>query len=82
MKNDMRCFYAGNASPVSKMAFPLCLSFVLLSAPALAETEIEALKRELAEQKELIKQILEAQASQKAVNAKVGGASGGAGFHR
>lgn len=41
------------------------------SMPALADSEIEALKRELAEQKQLIGKLMVAQEAQKQVNAKV-----------
>ena len=44
---------------------------LLLSVPAFAETEIETLRRELAEQKEIIRQILAAQQAQKDASAKV-----------
>lgn len=71
MSNYARRGIRGNGFNVSRITAAVSLGFVLLSTPVLAETEIEALKRELAEQKELIKKILAAQESQKAVNAKV-----------
>jgi len=46
-------------------AVALCAMGMTCVAPAHAETEIEALKRELAEQRELINKLLAAQASQK-----------------
>lgn len=50
----------------------LAFSIGLSAAPlAMAETEVEALRRELAEQKEVIRQILAAQQAQKEVSAKV-----------
>ena len=50
----------------------LALSIGLFgSSSAMAETEVEALRRELAEQKEVIRQILAAQQAQKEVSAKV-----------
>lgn len=53
----------------------------LLSAmPVCAETEIEALKRELAEQKALIQSILSAQEAQKKLEIQTGGPSRGAGL--
>jgi len=47
---------------------PLTLAILVLTAsvPAFAETEIEALRREVAEQRALIQQIMTAQAAQKA----------------
>lgn len=43
----------------------------MAALPAAAETEIESLKRELAEQKQLIQRLLQAQEAQQQVNAKV-----------
>ena len=43
----------------------------LAAMPVLADSEIEALKRELAEQKQLIGKLLAAQESQKQINAKM-----------
>jgi hypothetical protein len=60
------------------------LAFALLaltvSMPAFAETEIESLKRELAEQKQLIQKILAAQEAQKTQDIQTGGANRGAGL--
>lgn len=66
-----------------KKTLVLAMSGVLglLSAlPACAETEIEALKRELAEQKALIQSILSAQEAQKKLEIQTGGPSRGAGL--
>ena len=68
MNNDKKRFLRGKSFAISAVAVWVGLA---VSMPALAETEIEALKRELAEQKEMIRQILAAQESQKVVNAKV-----------
>ena len=68
MNNDKKRFLRGKSFAISAVAVWVGLA---VSMPALAETEIEALKRELAEQKEMIRKILAAQESQKVVNAKV-----------
>lgn len=64
--------YRGGFSQ-KRIAIACGLIFASLSGsmPAFAETEMEALKRELAEQKQLIQSLLKAQDSQKTINAKV-----------
>ncbi|MBS0353587.1 MAG: hypothetical protein JSR83_06760, partial [Proteobacteria bacterium] len=49
-------------------------------SPAFAETEIDALKRELAEQRELIQQLLKNQEEQKKTEIQTGGPARGAGL--
>lgn len=55
-----------------QMALCIIAAMGMFSAvPACAETEIEQLKRELAEQKQLIQSLMSAQEAQKTINAKV-----------
>ena len=59
--------------PVPKQTLVCVLASVgmITTIPAFAQTEIELLKKELAEQKQLIQSLLKAQESQKQINAKV-----------
>ncbi|MGK5079285.1 porin [Janthinobacterium sp. HLX7-2] len=61
---------------------PLAIGVLALavSMPAFAETEIETLRRELAEQKQLIQKILAAQETQKTQDVQTGGPNRGAGL--
>lgn len=61
---------------------PVALGLLALtiSVPAFAETEIETLRREVAEQKQLIQKILAAQEAQKAQDIQTGGPTRGTGL--
>ncbi|WP_139379624.1 porin, partial [Zoogloea sp. LCSB751] len=63
--------------PLSLLLLAACGS---AAAPAFAETEIEALKRELAEQRQLIQQLMKNQEEQKKTEIQTGGPARGAGL--
>ncbi|MBS0356108.1 MAG: hypothetical protein JSR83_19650, partial [Proteobacteria bacterium] len=50
------------------------------AAPAFADSEVDALKRELAEQRQLIQQLLKNQEEQKKTEIQTGGPARGAGL--
>ncbi|WP_139379548.1 hypothetical protein, partial [Zoogloea sp. LCSB751] len=56
------------------------IASLFVAAPAFAESEIEALKRELAEQRQLIQQLLKNQEEQKKTEIQTGGPARGAGL--
>jgi len=58
----------------------LLAAFGSAAAPAFAETEIDALKRELAEQRQLIQQLMKNQEEQKKTEIQTGGPARGAGL--